>query len=65
MTIKIHNQAQYSALEWQAPMLATLHMTIFLIKTGFTAWTANNKLRHPRYLGLRNDKAATEIIRKK
>ena len=29
----------------------------------FTEWTADNKLRHPVYLGLRDDKAATEVVR--
>lgn len=27
----------------------------------FTEWTTTNKLRHPSYLGLRNDKAAKEV----
>src|SRR4051812_27159397 len=29
----------------------------------FTEWTADRKLRHPVYLGLRDDKAATEVVR--
>jgi bifunctional non-homologous end joining protein LigD len=29
----------------------------------FTEWTADNKLRHPVYLGLRDDKSATEVRR--
>ncbi len=29
----------------------------------FTEWTRDGKLRHPVFLGLRDDKAATEIIR--
>jgi bifunctional non-homologous end joining protein LigD len=29
----------------------------------FTEWTADNKLRHPVYLGLRDDKGAREVIR--
>ena len=29
----------------------------------FTEWTADAKLRHPVYLGLRDDKAASEIVR--
>jgi bifunctional non-homologous end joining protein LigD len=28
----------------------------------FTEWTADHKLRHPVYLGLRDDKPATEVI---
>jgi bifunctional non-homologous end joining protein LigD len=30
---------------------------------GFTEWTAHGRLRHPRYLGLRDDKAASEVVR--
>src|SRR5205823_2833898 len=29
----------------------------------FTEWTADNKLRHPVYLGLRDDKSAAEVVR--
>ncbi|HVX20071.1 MAG TPA: non-homologous end-joining DNA ligase [Acidimicrobiales bacterium] len=30
---------------------------------GFSEWTTDGKLRQPRYLGLRDDKAATEVVR--
>jgi bifunctional non-homologous end joining protein LigD len=30
---------------------------------GFTEWTRDGKLRHPRYLGLRDDKPATDVVR--
>ena len=30
---------------------------------GFTEWTKSGKLRHPRFLGLRRDKAAREVVR--
>lgn len=29
----------------------------------FTEWTADGKLRHPRFLGLRDDKRPTEVVR--
>jgi bifunctional non-homologous end joining protein LigD len=29
----------------------------------FTEWTADNKLRHPVYLGLRDDKGAKDVVR--
>ena len=29
----------------------------------FTEWTRDGHLRHPVFLGLRDDKAATEVIR--
>jgi bifunctional non-homologous end joining protein LigD len=30
---------------------------------GFTEWTRDGKLRHPRYLGLRDDKTAADVVR--
>ncbi|MBU2534057.1 MAG: non-homologous end-joining DNA ligase [Alphaproteobacteria bacterium] len=30
---------------------------------GFTEWTNSGKLRHPRFLGLRRDKEATDVVR--
>lgn len=32
-------------------------------EVGFTEWTKDGRLRHPRYLGLRRDKAAEDVIR--
>jgi len=32
---------------------------------GFTEWTGDGKLRHPRFLGLRDDKKAEEVVREK
>lgn len=32
---------------------------------GFTEWTGSGKLRHPRFLGLRRDKAAEEVRRER
>ncbi len=32
-------------------------------EVGFTEWTGDGKLRHPRFLGLRADKAAEEVVR--
>ncbi len=32
-------------------------------QVGFTEWTGAGRLRHPRFLGLRDDKAATEVVR--
>jgi ATP-dependent DNA ligase len=29
----------------------------------FTEWTRDGKLRHPRFLGLRNDKGASDVVR--
>jgi ATP-dependent DNA ligase len=30
---------------------------------GFTEWTNDGRLRHPRFTGLRNDKPPTEVVR--
>ena len=32
-------------------------------QVGFTEWTSAGRLRHPRFLGLRDDKAASEVVR--
>ena len=34
-----------------------------VVQVGFIEWTANDKLRHPRLLGVRFDKTALEVIR--
>ena len=34
-----------------------------VVQVSFIEWTANNKLRHPRLIGVRFDKAAREIVR--
>jgi bifunctional non-homologous end joining protein LigD len=30
----------------------------------FSEWTRDGKLRHPRYLGLREDKSPEDVVRK-
>lgn len=32
-------------------------------EVGFTEWTRDGRLRHPRFQGLRDDKAASEVVR--
>lgn len=32
-------------------------------EVGFTEWTGDGRLRHPRFLGLREDKAARDVVR--
>ena len=34
-------------------------------QVGFSEWTPDHRLRHPRYLGLRDDKAAREVVRER
>jgi bifunctional non-homologous end joining protein LigD len=43
------------AAHWVRPELVA--------EIGFTEWTRDGMLRHPRYLGLRDDKPAREVIR--
>ncbi|MBK0401329.1 non-homologous end-joining DNA ligase [Limibaculum sp. M0105] len=42
-------------ITWVSPELVA--------EIGFTEWTDAGKLRHPRYLGLRRDKAAEDVVR--
>jgi bifunctional non-homologous end joining protein LigD len=43
------------AARWAEPELVA--------QIGFTEWTRDGKLRHPRYMGLRDDKPAREVVR--
>lgn len=44
-----------SGVHWVEPQLVA--------QVAFTEWTAEGRLRHPRYLGLRTDKAAEDVVR--
>jgi len=37
----------------------------FVVQISFTEWTADNKLRHPSFLGIRDDKKVSEVVREK
>lgn len=41
--------------QWVKPQLVA--------QVGFTEWTRDGKLRHPRFQGLRTDKAAADVVR--
>jgi len=43
------------AVSWVEPRLVA--------QVGFTEWTRDGRLRHPRFLGLRFDKSASEVVR--
>jgi bifunctional non-homologous end joining protein LigD len=34
-------------------------------EVGFTEWTRDGKLRHPRFVGLRTDKSARRVVRER
>lgn len=44
-----------SGITWISPKLVA--------EIGFTEWTRDGKLRHPRFLGLRNDKAPKDVVK--
>ncbi len=44
-------------ITWVAPTLVA--------ELAFTEWTSAGRLRHPRFLGLRDDKAAEEVVRER
>ena len=44
-----------SGVHWVQPQLVA--------QIGFSEWTRDGQLRHPRFQGLRRDKAATEVVR--
>jgi bifunctional non-homologous end joining protein LigD len=44
-----------SSVHWARPELVA--------EVAFTEWTRNGQLRHPRFLGLRRDKSAKDVVR--
>lgn len=38
---------------------------VLVAEIGFTEWTRDGMLRHPRFLGLRQDKEATDVVRER
>lgn len=49
------NRVRERTAHWVRPELVA--------QIGFTEWTREGMLRHPRFQGLRNDKPATEVVR--
>ncbi|HWF73155.1 MAG TPA: non-homologous end-joining DNA ligase [Solirubrobacteraceae bacterium] len=48
-------QIRERGVTWVEPVLVA--------QVGFSEWTGAGRLRHPRFLGLRDDKAAREVVR--
>jgi ATP-dependent DNA ligase len=44
-------------LRWVTPSI--------VVEVSFVEWTRDGLLRHPRYAGLRTDKAAAKVVREK
>jgi ATP-dependent DNA ligase len=36
-----------------------------IAQVGFSEWTTDGMLRHPRFQGLRTDKAAADVVRER
>jgi DNA ligase D-like protein (predicted ligase) len=51
------DQVHEKGVHWVDPELVA--------EVGFTEWTTEGKLRHPRYIGLRDDKAAKDVHRER
>lgn len=54
---RVPTGAAGAGVHWVTPTL--------VVQVGFSDWTPDGLLRHPRYLGLRDDKAAAEIGRER
>jgi len=37
----------------------------YVVKVAFTEWTGDNRLRHPSFLGMREDKSPKEVVRER
>jgi DNA ligase D-like protein (predicted ligase) len=51
--------------EGEAPRMRDAHWVEpqLVAQIGFTEWTRDGRLRHPRFLGLRDDKPAAKVVR--
>ncbi|MGH7192685.1 MAG: non-homologous end-joining DNA ligase, partial [Candidatus Saccharimonadales bacterium] len=54
-SLPLDEKVRGKGLHWIEPRL--------VCEVGFTEWTDQHRLRHPRYQGLREDKPAREVIR--
>ena len=55
--LRLSTHRGVGAITWVEPELVA--------QLGFTEWTRAGRLRHPRFQGLRDDKAATEVVRER
>jgi bifunctional non-homologous end joining protein LigD len=51
------DEVKARATTWVEPEL--------VVQVGFSEWTRDGRLRHPRFLGVREDKAAREVVRER
>lgn len=54
-----------SPFEGKPPLRKNVHWIApeLVAQVGFSEWTRDGRLRHPRFLGLRDDKQANEVVR--
>jgi DNA ligase D-like protein (predicted ligase) len=66
--------SKLAALERDTPPFAAAHLPRkgvhwvepkLVAQIGFSEWTRDGRLRHPRFVGLREDKPATEVVRER
>jgi bifunctional non-homologous end joining protein LigD len=56
-TSQFADEVRERGASWVEPRLVA--------QIGFSEWTRDGRLRHPRFLGLRDDKAAAEVVRER
>ncbi|BES70593.1 non-homologous end-joining DNA ligase [Marinobacter nanhaiticus D15-8W] len=49
------SKAKTKGVHWVRPELVA--------EIGFTEWTSDNRLRHPKYMGLRDDKSPKDVVK--
>lgn len=55
-TSPFDDEVDEKGIQWISPKV--------IAEIGFTEWTGDYKLRHPRYIGLRPDKDPKQVVRK-
>lgn len=61
---EMHERERASApFDGDAPRSAHWVEPELVAEVGFTEWTSDGKLRHPRFVGLRRDKDPHEVVR--
>ncbi|HKS23305.1 MAG TPA: DNA ligase D [Thermoanaerobaculia bacterium] len=45
--------------------VATWVLPRYVVQVAFTEWTGDNRLRHPSFLGMRDDKSPKEVVRER
>jgi len=58
-------EQEESPFEGKPPVRKNVHWVKpkLVVQVGFAEWTKDGRLRHPRFLGVRDDKAAHEVVR--